>query len=275
MKNFPWDLWPIQILIIDLVVSFIITTTDTIKIFILRSTSNQGCHWWAFPIIPSSALSHQQSPKQDQKNLKIIIGCHFLFIWSDVDSTLWILIPICRTWVATSTALVLAIIHTLVCLLHNTTPGIDFSSSHKVTKRILQPRWWLDVKENHLFSLFVAQLIDQWKQIAANLVILVATNLVGTIHTISLLLLISGIVLLIWFLTQVGLFIHNLTEEGQRRAFLDTRDCIAARLEMEDENEKLERWVVDIVVSPSHRFFSPGSCSRCCPNTWPLRWKAI
>ena len=37
----------------------------------------------------------------------------------------------------------------------------------------------------------------------------------------------------------VGLFIHNLTEEGQRRAFLDTRDCIAARLEMEDENEKL------------------------------------
>ena len=26
---------------------------------------------------------------------------------------------------------------------------------------------------------------------------------------------------------------------GQRRAFLDTRDCIAARLDMEDENEKL------------------------------------
>ena len=53
-------------------------------------------------------------------------------------------------------------------------------------------------------------------QVSANLVILVAVNL-------------------------VGIFIHNLTEEGQRRAFLDTRDCIAARLEMEDENEKLVR----------------------------------
>ncbi len=39
----------------------------------------------------------------------------------------------------------------------------------------------------------------------------------------------------------VGLFVHNLMEESQRRAFLDTRNCIAARLEMEDENEKLVR----------------------------------
>ena len=65
----------------------------------------------------------------------------------------------------------------------------------------------------------------------------------------------------------VGLFVHNLMEHAQRRAFLDTRyvilihsrpkwecknrlkldyillhhfrNCIAARLEMEDENEKL------------------------------------
>jgi hypothetical protein len=28
-------------------------------------------------------------------------------------------------------------------------------------------------------------------------------------------------------------------EHAQRKAFLDTRNCIAARLEMEDENEKL------------------------------------
>ena len=49
---------------------------------------------------------------------------------------------------------------------------------------------------------------------------------------------------------QVGLFIHNLTEEGQRRAFLDTRDCIAARLEMEDENEKLERLLLSVL--PQH-----------------------
>ena len=30
-------------------------------------------------------------------------------------------------------------------------------------------------------------------------------------------------------------------EQSQRKAFLDTRNCIAARLEMEDENEKLVR----------------------------------
>ena len=48
----------------------------------------------------------------------------------------------------------------------------------------------------------------------------------------------------------VGMFIHNLTEEGQRRAFLDTRDCIAARLEMEDENEKLERLLLSVL--PQH-----------------------
>ena len=60
------------------------------------------------------------------------------------------------------------------------------------------------------------RLLTQWQQVAANIIILVSVNL-------------------------VGIFIHNLTEEGQRRAFLDTRDCIAARLEMEDENEKLVR----------------------------------
>ena len=58
------------------------------------------------------------------------------------------------------------------------------------------------------------KLLTQWQQVAANIIVLISVNL-------------------------VGIFIHNLTEEGQRRAFLDTRDCIAARLEMEDENEKL------------------------------------
>ena len=43
---------------------------------------------------------------------------------------------------------------------------------------------------------FFEKLIDQWKQIAANLVILVATNLVSTTHTILfLLILIASIVL--------------------------------------------------------------------------------
>jgi hypothetical protein len=41
----------------------------------------------------------------------------------------------------------------------------------------------------------------------------------------------------------VGVFMHNLMEHAQRKAFLDTRNCIAARLEMEDENEKLVRFV--------------------------------
>ena len=60
-------------------------------------------------------------------------------------------------------------------------------------------------------------LVAQWQTVIANIIILITVNL-------------------------VGIFIHNLTEEGQRRAFLDTRDCIAAKLEMEDENEKLVSW---------------------------------
>ena len=46
----------------------------------------------------------------------------------------------------------------------------------------------------------------------------------------------------------VGLFVHNLMEAAQRRAFLDTRNCIAARLEMEDENEKLVSTIVNIFI---------------------------
>ena len=37
----------------------------------------------------------------------------------------------------------------------------------------------------------------------------------------------------------VGLWLQTLTEAAQRKAFLDTRNCIAARLQMEAENEKL------------------------------------
>ena len=38
-----------------------------------------------------------------------------------------------------------------------------------------------------------------------------------------------------------GVYIHDRTQHAQRKAFLDTRNCIAARLHMEDENEKLVR----------------------------------
>jgi adenylate cyclase 1 len=43
-----------------------------------------------------------------------------------------------------------------------------------------------------------------------------------------------------------GVFMHNLMEHAQRKAFLDTRNCIAARLEMEDENEKLVRRLLSL-----------------------------
>lgn len=48
----------------------------------------------------------------------------------------------------------------------------------------------------------------------------------------------------------VGLFVHQLMEEAGRKAFLDTRNCINARLEMEDENEKLERLLLSVL--PQH-----------------------
>ena len=109
-----------------------------------------------------------------------------------------------------------------------------------------------DQRETKLFETqfslsLLSQLIEQWKQIAANLVILVATNLVSGV---SLVVFNSLVLLFLMVSAQVGLFIHNLTEEGQRRAFLDTRDCIAARLEMEDENEKLERLLLSVL--PQH-----------------------
>lgn len=48
----------------------------------------------------------------------------------------------------------------------------------------------------------------------------------------------------------VGLVVNVMMERAQRRAFLDTRNCIAARLDMEDENEKLERLLLSVL--PQH-----------------------
>ncbi|GAB1599505.1 uncharacterized protein LOC115219753, partial [Argonauta hians] len=47
-----------------------------------------------------------------------------------------------------------------------------------------------------------------------------------------------------------GIFIHNLTDRTQRKTFYDTRNCIAARLEIEDENEKLEKLLLSVL--PQH-----------------------
>uniref|UniRef100_A0A023F2N2 adenylate cyclase n=4 Tax=Triatominae TaxID=70999 RepID=A0A023F2N2_TRIIF len=64
-----------------------------------------------------------------------------------------------------------------------------------------------------------------WQQVAANVIIFICANV-------------------------VGMLLHSLMERAQRRAFLDTRNCIAARLEMEDENEKLERLLLSVL--PQH-----------------------
>ena len=48
----------------------------------------------------------------------------------------------------------------------------------------------------------------------------------------------------------VGLFTNHLMEQAGRNAFLDTRNCIKARLEMEQENEKLERLLLSVL--PQH-----------------------
>lgn len=47
-----------------------------------------------------------------------------------------------------------------------------------------------------------------------------------------------------------GLVVNIMMERAQRRAFLDTRNCIAARLEIQDENEKLERLLLSVL--PQH-----------------------
>lgn len=47
-----------------------------------------------------------------------------------------------------------------------------------------------------------------------------------------------------------GLMVKVMMERAQRRAFLDTRNCIKARLDMEDENEKLERLLLSVL--PRH-----------------------
>ncbi len=36
-----------------------------------------------------------------------------------------------------------------------------------------------------------------------------------------------------------GVYVHDRTEHARRKAFSDTRACVAARLDMEDENQKL------------------------------------
>ncbi|KPM06406.1 Rutabaga-like protein [Sarcoptes scabiei] len=57
-------------------------------------------------------------------------------------------------------------------------------------------------------------------------------------------------VLILAAVNLIGLFTSNLMERAGRKVFLDTRNCINARLEMEDENEKLERLLLSVL--PQH-----------------------
>ncbi|XP_042229149.1 adenylate cyclase type 1-like isoform X2 [Homarus americanus] len=64
-----------------------------------------------------------------------------------------------------------------------------------------------------------------WQQLVANSVVAAAVNVAG-----------------VW--------LQQLMQAAQRKAFLDTRNCIAARLQMEDENDKLERLLLSVL--PQH-----------------------
>ncbi|XP_074600208.1 uncharacterized protein LOC141854435 [Brevipalpus obovatus] len=77
----------------------------------------------------------------------------------------------------------------------------------------------ISVTSAHLFVDY------KWNQIWANGLIFVCVNL-------------------------AGLFVDHLMERAGRKAFLNTRNCISARLEMEDENEKLERLLLSVL--PQH-----------------------
>ncbi|KPU74600.1 uncharacterized protein Dana_GF21594, isoform C [Drosophila ananassae] len=61
--------------------------------------------------------------------------------------------------------------------------------------------------------------------------------------------LIANIVIFIG-VNVAGLVVNIMMERAQRRTFLDTRNCIAARLEIQDENEKLERLLLSVL--PQH-----------------------
>jgi adenylate cyclase 1 len=43
-----------------------------------------------------------------------------------------------------------------------------------------------------------------------------------------------------------GIFINNVTQRAQRKTFVDTRNCIAARKEIQQENEKLVRVALEV-----------------------------
>ncbi|ELU09975.1 hypothetical protein CAPTEDRAFT_22108, partial [Capitella teleta] len=61
-----------------------------------------------------------------------------------------------------------------------------------------------------------------WRQLTANAIIFIAVNI-------------------------VGIYIHDRREHAQRKVFSNIRACVAGRMHMEDENEKLERMLNSIL----------------------------
>ncbi|XP_061179996.1 adenylate cyclase type 1-like [Saccostrea echinata] len=66
---------------------------------------------------------------------------------------------------------------------------------------------------------------DWWRQLLANIILFISVNV-------------------------AGIFINNVNQRAQRKTFVDTRNCIAAKKEIQEENEKLERLLLSVL--PRH-----------------------
>jgi len=128
----------------------------------------------------------------------------------------------------------------------------------------IRPRWWSkggqNASEGVWQIVFVTLLMYTMMPIQTRLAIIMGV-LLSVCHTLAAIFMareflhlnihqiMANCAIFIW-VNCVGLFVHNLMETAGRKAFLDTRNCINARLEMEDENEKLERLLLSVL--PQH-----------------------
>ncbi|KTG43828.1 hypothetical protein cypCar_00023370 [Cyprinus carpio] len=73
------------------------------------------------------------------------------------------------------------------------------------------------------------------------------TETIRHISEVGLLRKILAKALLYTSMNVAGLFIHYLTDQSQRQAFLETRRCIEGRMKLETENQRQERLVLSIL----------------------------
>ncbi|XP_075237052.1 adenylate cyclase type 1-like isoform X2 [Lycorma delicatula] len=132
-------------------------------------------------------------------------------------------------------------------------PSADSSSALRVeTRRVLAEGVW-----HVIFVVFLAYAMMPLKTwiatlfgISMPLLHIVVSTTFNTEFKHLLWQQMTGNIVVFICINIVGVLLHTLLEHAQRRAFLDTRNCIAARLEMEDENEKLERLLLSVL--PQH-----------------------